>query len=450
MRSGHALGLRQRLALVVAVATVALTTVIALVLITFIGHRMRQSVRAEAIRALQAAERSMANTANPGLGPVTSDSHVHIVFDDPVKPLRGLDDGSGDATLRVVLDNVPSVATGDTTVVRRVVGGEPVYLAIAEHNGPGGNYRLAATASLRTTEETLTVMTWMAVIGVPLLALALGGLTWSVAARSLRPVADMRLEADAIRHGTLHHRLSPAARSPELAGLADTLNDLLARVEAAVHGQRRFTSEASHELRSPLATLRATAELLPTDEAGTAAARVVMLAEIDRLDALVGDLLLLSRLDENALEHVDIDLDDLVREQIAVTQRGAVTIVASLLPARVVGDQRSLVSLVRNLLDNGVRHARSKLVVSVREDKALAELIVEDDGAGVPAPLRDKVFERFARVDGGRARDEGGVGLGLAVCRAAARAHGGDVTITDSALGGARFVATVPSAADHR
>jgi len=246
-------------------------------------------------------------------------------------------------------------------------------------------------------------------IAIPLLLLLLGAVTWVIAGRTLRPVRE------------------------------------------AADRQQRFVADAAHELRSPVATIRQHTEVASvhpeTTDVQELAATVG--AEGVRLQTLVDDLLLLARLDEDSTttKRDEIDLDDLAfaeaeRLRASTTDEISTRAVA---PGRVRGDARSLERLVRNLGDNAVRHA-STVAFGVAARDGHVTLTVDDDGPGIPAAERERVFERFVRLDEGRGRADGGSGLGLAIAREVARAHGGDVTLGKSPLGGLRAEVRLPAA----
>jgi signal transduction histidine kinase len=221
-------------------------------------------------------------------------------------------------------------------------------------------------------------------------------------------------------------------------------------VRDAAERQRRFVADAAHELRSPVSSIRQHAEVASAHPATTDLHELAttVRAEGLRLQALVEDLLLLARLDEGrTMATRDVDLDDLVlteanrlrsvtTDDIRTTDVGA---------ARVRGDARSLERLVRNLGDNAARHAAT-VAFGLAAENGHVTLTVDDDGPGIPVADRDRVFERFVRLDEGRGRAEGGTGLGLAIARDVARAHGGEVTLADSPLGGLRAEARLPAA----
>jgi signal transduction histidine kinase len=236
------------------------------------------------------------------------------------------------------------------------------------------------------------------------------------------------------------------------------MNAMLDRLQRSAERQRRFVSDASHELRSPLASTRATLEVAITHPESTtlAATAADALAETERMERLVADLLFLARGDEGRLlaNPGPVDVDDLVdHEVVRLRSRGRVTVDASKVSAgRTWGVAGHLGRAVRNLLENAERHARSAVSVSLAHDGADLLLTVTDDGPGVAPEDRDRIFDRFVRLDEARARDQGGAGLGLAITREIVAAHGGAVHLDDAPGGGARFVVRLPGAgsvADH-
>jgi signal transduction histidine kinase len=229
----------------------------------------------------------------------------------------------------------------------------------------------------------------------------------------------------------------------EVARLAETMNGMLDRLDGAAARQRRFVSDASHELRSPLATIRTTVDVASSrpDEVDWLSVAKTVTTESERLGALIDDLLALARLDEGGAGVTeDVDLDELVLADVArLRAMGHDVGTTAVGAARVRGDRRLLERAVRNLLDNAARHARSRIDVAVRADGGVTQLVVDDDGPGISPTDREQVFERFTRVDEGRARNDGGGGLGLALVRAVAEHHGGSAVASSSPYGGARI-----------
>jgi len=226
------------------------------------------------------------------------------------------------------------------------------------------------------------------------------------------------------------------------------MNAMLERLETGSDRQRRFVGDASHELRSPLATIRAAHEIAalhPDSRDWTATGRDV-LAELDRLDHLVDDLLLLARADEHGLRlrTVDVDLEDLLnRETGRLRKLGRLTVTVAAPPARVQGDPVQLARALRNLVDNAARHAEGRVDLRLQAVGENVAVEVEDDGPGIPEADRERVFERFVRLDESRTRASGGTGLGLAIAREISTAHGGSVSVEAGARG-ARFVLVLP------
>ncbi|WP_329138259.1 sensor histidine kinase [Streptomyces sp. NBC_00670] len=289
-----------------------------------------------------------------------------------------------------------------------------------------------------------TALTTLAV-GLPLLLLTVAGVTWLVTRRALRPVEGIRAEMAAITASEdLARRVPVPGTGDEVARLARTTNRTLTALEASVERQRRFVADASHELRSPLASLRtqlevgaAHPELLDVDGA---------VEDTVRLQHLAADLLLLARLDAGERPgDARVPLDALARE--AARGREAV-VVEQAEEVAVTGSRGQLARVLANLLDNGRRHARQRVTVTVRRDGDRAVVTVADDGPGIPADQRERVFERFVRLDDARARDDGGTGLGLAIARDIARRHGGTLTAAEAPGGGALFTLRLPVAPD--
>jgi signal transduction histidine kinase len=291
--------------------------------------------------------------------------------------------------------------------------------------------------------ESIGSLVGLLQVGVPLLLLAVGCGLWWVTGRALAPVEAIRREVESIGAEELHRRVPEPAVRDEVGRLAVTMNAMLERLDAANRRQEQFVADAAHELRSPLASLRVQLEVA---EAGDD-----MLAEVARLQALSENLLLLARSSERPTDgHRAIDLDDVVFGEVLRAKQmlnGQLTIDTSHVSAGAVrGSEEALARVVRNLLDNAARHARSRVAVSLSEERGTVRLTVTDDGEGIPEESRDAVFERFVRLDAGRATSAGGAGLGLAIVRSVVEAHGGRVMVDGMSEGGARLVVELPSA----
>lgn len=277
------------------------------------------------------------------------------------------------------------------------------------------------------------------------LATAFG--TYHIVGRTLQPVRTIRGELAEITESDLDRRVPVPKFEDELRDLSQAINQTLERAEMAVDQQLRFASDASHDLRSPLAAMHVEIEdaLAHPEDTDWPRTGRALLASVERLQDLVSDLLQISRLDAGAHERREpVDLAELVREELDRRPRD-VELDLRLTPgATIDGDRIGLARLLTNLLDNAERHARSTVTVTVepRPDAVVAE--IADDGEGVPPHLREVVFQRFTRLEAARARDAGGTGLGLPIARQIAEAHGGTLTIEDGPDGGAKFVLRIP------
>jgi signal transduction histidine kinase len=320
---------------------------------------------------------------------------------------------------------------------------EEVLVAAYGVSVKGRELVVYAAQPLRDVHEAVATVLFLVLLGIPLLVLVTGTVTYLAAGRALRPVEAIRTQVAAMREDLDRRVPVPPARD-EVGRLAVTMNAMLDRLGAAQATQRRFVADASHELRSPLATIAAGLELLDRD--GTDATVTALRGETERLGRLVDALLLLARADERGLRpcREEVDLDEVADAERRRPFGGVVPHVDAA-PVRVVGDRGQLARVLRNLVDNACRHARSAVLVTVRRVGAEAVVEVGDDGPGVPPAQRGRVFQRFVRLDDARARSDGGAGLGLAIVAEVVAAHGGRVELADSPLGGALFRVRLPA-----
>ncbi len=303
--------------------------------------------------------------------------------------------------------------------------------------------------SLEDEREVIFDLIRFLLIGLPLLMAVFAAGTWLMVGRTLRPVEDIRAEVAAISHRRLHRRVPVPSTNDEIGRLAETMNEMLERLESASAKQRDFVGNASHELQSPLAAFRAQLEVAAAhpDSADWPRVSRDLLEDSDRMESLVQDLLFLAREDaDSAPRSTALDLDDIVLEEVARirgTSRVDVnTEGVSGAPMR--GRRDDLTRLVRNLLDNASAFASSRVDVSLASTDTHVILTVADDGAGIEPEDRSRIFERFYRGDPARNRQSTATGLGLAIVEAVATDHGGTVTLADSERG-ARFVVTLPN-----
>ena len=384
-------------------------------------------------------------------------------LDDGTKPSKAVVATTNDVTTQVVDDTGSLVAsdrarpipplrtTPGTSHDVRVHGLHDKYLVVARRAHSG----LLVVVGKSEEEQggATTTAVSLLLVAVPLGIALLAAVIWISVGRALRPVEGMRREAASITSEHLHRRLQVPGGNDEVSRLARTLNEMLDGIDSAQRLQRQFVSDASHELRSPLASVRQlteVAERFPESISSKELAHEIR-AEEQRMEELVTALLTLARLDSTTASGTAsvVDLDDVVVDEVTrLRDSGSpVELTASAISAAEVrGNAILMAQLVRNLLTNAMRHARTHVQVSleVHDDRVL--LRVDDDGQGIDPSEREHVFERFVRLDESRQRDSGGSGLGLAIVRKVTTASGGTVVVEDSPLGGARLSVTFPHA----
>jgi signal transduction histidine kinase len=280
---------------------------------------------------------------------------------------------------------------------------------------------------------------------------------WKITGRTLRPVEAIRAELAAINVNDLSSRVPEPPGDDEIVRLSRTVNRTLGRIEhakqqteRAFDRQRRFAADASHELRTPIAGLRVQLEeaQLHPDETDLQEVLDRALKDVDRLQTIITDLLLLARLGATGPKTLEnFDLAHLV--QVEVSRRtNRLAIQLRLTPGvNVNGIPTQIGRVLNNLLDNAQRHAKHLVRIEVSHDGGHAEMTVTDDGEGIAEADRERVFQRFTRLDTSRSREQGGTGLGLAIARDIVEAHEGSIRVVGGPEGGARFVMRLPLAA---
>lgn len=321
------------------------------------------------------------------------------------------------------------------------------FASVEATDSAGLTLTVHAGAPLAAEQRAVASVRAAMLAALPVVLLVVAGVTWLVTRRALRPVEDIRREMAAITASEdLSRRVPEPASRDEVARLARTTNETLTALESSVDRQRRFVADASHELRSPIASLRtqlevgaAHPELLDVEGA---------VADTVRLQVLAADLLLLARLDAGERPgNARLELGALVREEVSQRTGDRIAVAVSVPESgglEVTGSRGQLARVIGNLLDNAQRHAVSSVAVEVRGIRGGAVVAVTDDGAGVPVAERMRIFERFVRLDDARARDDGGAGLGLAIARDVATRHGGRLTVAGAGERGARFELWLP------
>ncbi|WP_250038246.1 sensor histidine kinase [Paractinoplanes maris] len=337
---------------------------------------------------------------------------------------------------------LPTRPSGDV----RLPGGDHPYLVVTDEEG---DYRVSVAVSLEDVDDSTAALINPLLLGLPLLVALVGTTTWIVVSGALAPVERIRRGVEEITGDQLDRRVPEPASRDEIGRLARTMNQMLTRLQESRDRQREFVADASHELRSPVASIRQVAEVAQAHPGALPEGELAetVLEESARLQRLVDQLLLLTRADDGGGGHArhEVDLDDLaLAEARRIGRTGLAVDTTGVGAGRIRGDASALAQVVRNLTDNAARHATGALAVGVRESGDFVELTVDDDGPGIPADQRERVFDRFVRLDEARARDAGGSGLGLAIVKEIVTAHGGTVAVTASALGGARFTVRLP------
>lgn len=313
-----------------------------------------------------------------------------------------------------------------------------------------GRYTVIVGAGSESAERTAGIVAILLAVAAPIIASVAAFVSYRLVKRSLRSVDDIRSRVAEISASDLGERVPVPRPRDEISALAATMNEMLARVESGHAVQRRFVGDASHELRSPLASIISALEvaqdypeILDDDlRNGT------LIPEAYRMQTLVEDLLLLARADERGIVRREdaIHLDVLAEsEAMRLRRETRLDVRLDTEPATVVGDLNGIGRILRNLIDNAARHAASMIALEVRVRDDDVVVTVSDDGPGVPEADRQRVFERFVRLDSARSRDGGGSGLGLAIVAEIVAGHGGTARIDERSGGGAVVTVTLPA-----
>lgn len=459
---------------VTAVATCAVALVFVAMAVV-VSRLAETEARSVANRELAAALLERADQRNESDGQLVVDTQFSVVVDGQTYELGIFDelseqnargelsvDGRPTATLDLdlrtkqvvgVVDHETGLVSEDAELVERL---QSLTFDVIDIDGDSGKAVLVGATTAAEVEVSVAAI-WRALLfTIPPLVLVFAFMVWLTVGRALGPVQAMSERVDAISSTNLDQRIPVPAGNDEVADLAAVMNRMLDRLEDGDRKQRQFSADASHELQSPLATVRTAAELIqrrPTAiKVETWAGQIV--SEADRMAELVTSLLWLSRssveADKDRWQPTSVfELFDPIRTNYTDgTSGGNGVEVEVCSPSNAIEldcDPAELGRALDNLCSNAVRHARSMVRVSTVAERQWVVLVVEDDGPGVDSEDSDRIFERFVRSDAARSRDTGGSGLGLAIVRAAARRHGGYVRVGPSEdLGGARFVLHLP------
>jgi signal transduction histidine kinase len=358
-----------------------------------------------------------------------------------------------------IKDRIPLIASSPAgitqirTIEQAPIGDTAAYrLAVRRIVSSDHEVAVVVGSSLDPSRESVQTLRRSLLRGIPLLLLLVGVVTWFAAGRVLAPVESIRATMADISASDLSQRVPEPTGRDEISRLARTMNQTLDRLQAASDKQRAFVSDASHEFRTPLASLQAQLDVLLANPQQIDRPHVVRRLHDDgrRLQHLAEDLLFLAvhddgqRIPERAL----VDLDELVINAVEpIRARNAVKVdISKVEGGRVLGDASQLTRLLANLLDNAEQHAVDQISVELHTTDATVELVITDDGPGIPAVDRERIFERFTRLDDARRRPHGGAGLGLSIVKSIADAHHATIVVADSNHG-ARIVVTLATAA---
>jgi heavy metal sensor kinase len=407
-----------------------------------------------------------------------------LMFFTPQGELQMHEDYHNHPESKDVIDRFLEILSPDGAVLyrnerlgNRVLGGAPFagegvggYSVRSERLADGTRVRLVSRTHsldgrrilirLGHTEEPLwsrlDEMMIASVFALPLVLALAGFAGYGLVRRALGPIEQMARRAQEITPQRLHERLPNDNTGDELGQLARVFNETLARLEQAFEQLRRFTADASHELRTPLAAIRSVGEVGLQKDGSRAEYRDIigsMLEEVNRLTSLVDNLLTISRADAGSLqlELVDVPVMQLVREaaalfEVLVEEKALNLIVAGDESATVQGDRLFLRQALVNLLHNAVKYSPLGGTISVRVKSSLNEVAVdiEDNGPGIPLEDRQKIFDRFYRVDRARWRESGGAGLGLSITKWVVEAHGGKIGLESEWTEGCLFRVNLP------
>ncbi|MEP9415544.1 MULTISPECIES: sensor histidine kinase [unclassified Gordonia (in: high G+C Gram-positive bacteria)] len=437
-------GVRIRLTLVATTLVTVALTIAAVVLVLVLRHLL--------LHAADAATQSRAHE----IAEVVQEQGIAGLDESLLSPVRNVDVVQVvDAEGTVV---VSSLNHSTTPLGPGVDAGSEITVDDATTSPSGSEYR-ATLLGVDTPDGPVTVevgalerpIDWLVLtaavvccIVFPIIVIGMALMTYYFVGRALKPVDLIRGQVEEISGGDLHQRVPVPGTGDEIATLATTMNDMLDRIETARAQQMRFVNDASHELNSPLTTLVGLLDLSRSKHQPLDPETVdsVLLPEALRLQSMVSDLLLLARADESGvpLRITDVDLDEICTAEVnRLEALGRHHVEARIVAVRVRGDAEKLSRALRNLADNAARHTRDRLTLAMTlsDDGARVSVTVADNGPGIPDADKDRVTERFVRLDNTRERRWGGSGLGLAIVSEIIRAHDGEVRIADTPGGGA-------------
>jgi signal transduction histidine kinase len=431
----------------------ALASVAVGVVLVVAGVGLVLAQRAQLVGGLDASLRQRAadveilveREGTPDVIAGSEDSFVQLVTPDGIV-ITATDDLEGLDPLPV-----PQPAAGSvlSTVDLPLVDEDRFRVLTTPVDTDQGPATLHVGSSLDDMAESVGILAFSLTVTIPVTVLLLAGVVWWLVGRTLAPVEAIRSEVATIGFTDLDRRVPRPPGNDEIARLAETMNEMLDRLHDSVARRQAFVADASHELRSPLTRMRSALEVelarIPEGEVTFALASV--LEEVIGLQSLVENLLHLARSDAGQvpIRVEPVDLDDLLLEEARRIRAGTRVEVdmSAVSAAQIVGDRHQLGRAIHNLVDNAEQHASEQVWLALSERGGEAVLTVDDDGPGIPQEQRERIFERFTRLDPARTH-QGGTGLGLAIARDIVERYGGTVSVGTSEAGGARFVVRLP------
>ncbi|MCW6005152.1 HAMP domain-containing protein [Micromonospora sp. CPCC 205371] len=438
LRWWRRISLRARLMFIGVAGLAAGLVVGGVVLVGALGIALQRTADTEARQSAEGVARLVNEKEVPEPLPVVGDVRVQVV--DAEGRVLAASIGADRLVAVLYRDELPKARAGETLLIPgERLGIEGPVRVVGEPAGDGGTQTVLVARSMADLTRSVKLLRTTLMVAFPLLLVVLAAVAWHVVGLTLRPVEALRAGAEEITGGARPGQLPVPDSHDEIHRLAVTLNGMLDRLEAARVRQRAFVADAAHELRSPLTNMRTQLEVAQRlgDRTEWADVGEDLLADIHRLSRLVDDLLLLARSDDGgaraARAATPVELGELVA---TVAERyPAVDVTRPECPLWTVGEPDALARVVSNLLDNAVRHTNTRVSIGVTANGQYQLITVTDDGPGIPLADRERVFDRFTRLDDARARDAGGSGLGLAIARELTRRHGGTVVLKDAAPG---------------
>jgi signal transduction histidine kinase len=440
MRRTRELSLRARLLLVSVIALAVGLAAGGVLLIGVLNYALLRAVNAEASDTARGVAKQIVQGELSEPIPVNAAMQVQVV--DAQDRVLKISAGADRLVAMLHPDELRRAQDGSVLPVpgSRVGVDGTVRVAVAVAGPPTKPQYVLVARSTDDLDQGVHILKVTLLIAFPLLVALLGAVLWRVLGAALSPVDALTAGAEEITGGTRAGRLPVPESRDEIHRLAVTLNGMLHRLEAARTRQRAFVADAAHELRSPLTNMRTELEVAQRLPGTTDWPQMAtdLLTDVDRLSRLVDDLLLLARADDGAGRapagrFEEVELGQFLAD-VAARYPG-VTYLRPAAPITLQADPDGLARVVGNLLDNAERHKTSQVRLAVEPDGSYHRVTVLDDGPGIPPIDRERVFDRFTRLDDARARDAGGSGLGLAIVRELVRRQRGTVTLSDAGPG---------------